>query len=497
MKVAIYARYSSENQRVESIEDQIRVCKDFAKREGYTVDENHIYWDEARTGAVRNRPGLDNLIKACEGRAFQVVLVDDLSRLSRNNHHMLTLYAQFQYWEIDLISVSDGLNSRDEQSKLSIQMRGIINELYLDDLKKKTHRGQMGQKLRGYVVGENTYGYRHKPMGELKADRHGKLRPDGYIAVIEPEEAEIIRRIYTDFVGGKAISAIGVNLNKEKVPTRKRMRGGWNTSSLSKILKNEKYAGKWVWNKTKAVRDPLSGKKRKIDRPESEWVVQAKEELRIVSDETWRKAQQRWKEIDGTWPGKKKGRGFEKQQKSYVSTHPPHLLAGAMKCGVCGGGIVQISGKGSGYYGCHNGKKKSCDNTLKISRAKLEKAVLQRLQDEVMQPDRIHQVFSRVEEELKNQHKHLPEELRLKRAALDKIHDKINNFVRFVSEGKGSKAIANALDDAEKDEEGLEQEIQALEFGRKQLYKTPPARYKEDPRTQYTGIRAYVKTASW
>ena len=167
------------------------------QREGFEVAEHHIFWDEARSGSIRSRPGLDNLLKAREAKEFQAILVDDLSRLSRNNHHLLTLCAQFQYWQIELISVADGLNTKDEHSKLSIQMRGIVNELYLDDLKKKTHRGQLGQKMRGYVVGENTYGYRHKPVGELKADRHGKYRPDGYKAVIDAEEAQVIRKIST------------------------------------------------------------------------------------------------------------------------------------------------------------------------------------------------------------------------------------------------------------------------------------------------------------
>ena len=80
MKAAIYARYSSENQKQQSIDDQVRVCKQFALREGIDIGEAHIFWDEARSGAIRNRPGLDNLLKACETKEFQVILVDDLSR---------------------------------------------------------------------------------------------------------------------------------------------------------------------------------------------------------------------------------------------------------------------------------------------------------------------------------------------------------------------------------------------------------------------------------
>ena len=83
MKVAIYARYSSENQRPESIEDQIRGCQELAAARGYSVDPTHIYTDAAKSGASRDRPGLEALLAAARARQFEAVLVDDLSRLSQ------------------------------------------------------------------------------------------------------------------------------------------------------------------------------------------------------------------------------------------------------------------------------------------------------------------------------------------------------------------------------------------------------------------------------
>ncbi len=83
MRAAVYARYSSENQREQSIEDQIRVCRGFAARDGISVLENHIYFDEAQSGSVRSRPGLEALKRAAEDKQFDAVLVDDSSRLSR------------------------------------------------------------------------------------------------------------------------------------------------------------------------------------------------------------------------------------------------------------------------------------------------------------------------------------------------------------------------------------------------------------------------------
>jgi len=89
MKAAIYARYSSENQSEKSIDDQIRVCKKYIENNDMTIEGKHIYIDEAISGSIINRPGLQTLENAAENREFDAV--DDLSRLSRSNHQILTL----------------------------------------------------------------------------------------------------------------------------------------------------------------------------------------------------------------------------------------------------------------------------------------------------------------------------------------------------------------------------------------------------------------------
>src|SRR3989338_4265615 len=181
MKAAIYARYSSENQSEKSIDDQVRVCKRYCSEHEITVSDEHIYVDEAISGSLVNRPGLQALEKAAENKEFEAVVVDDLSRLSRSNHQMLTLVLKFNYYQIKIISVSDGIVTDDENSKLGIQMRGLMNELYLDDLSKKTMRGQEGQKLRGFSAGEKVYGYYSAPVGEMKLNRKGQAKYDGKI----------------------------------------------------------------------------------------------------------------------------------------------------------------------------------------------------------------------------------------------------------------------------------------------------------------------------
>lgn len=189
MRVAIYARYSSENQSEKSIDDQIRVCQKYIEANGLLFDKKHIYVDEAISGSIHNRPGLQALEKAIENKEVQAVAVDDLSRLSRSNHQMLTLVQKFDFYQIKIISVSDGIITDDDNSKLGIHIRGLINELYLDDLKKKTMRGLEGQKLRGYSTGESVYGYKSCPVGELKLNKKGQPKYEGMVHKIHEEEA--------------------------------------------------------------------------------------------------------------------------------------------------------------------------------------------------------------------------------------------------------------------------------------------------------------------
>ena len=95
MRVAIYARYSSENQSEKSIDDQIRVCRNYIENHEMTIEERHIYINEAISGSIINKPGLQALESAAGNKEFDAVAVDDLSRLSRSNHQMLTMVLKF------------------------------------------------------------------------------------------------------------------------------------------------------------------------------------------------------------------------------------------------------------------------------------------------------------------------------------------------------------------------------------------------------------------
>lgn len=336
MTAAIYARYSWENQRPESIVDQISACRRLAKEQSLAIAEGHIYADEAQSGARSDRPALAALLAAAPSGEFEVVLVDDLSRLARDNHLMLSILAELHFEGIRVISVADGLDSDDAESTLAIQVRGIFNELQLRDLKKKTLRGQMGQKERGFFVGESTFGYRSVPVGEMQVDKKGRPRPDGYKMEIEPKEAALVLRIFKAYDDGQAMTKIARELNEDNVPGRIRSSKGWSPATVSRILDNEKYAGRWIWNKTGTRRDPRTGRRRSYVKPESEWLVRNDEELRIVRMDLWEKVRERRKEMHRTWPGGKGKRGFSTDQGSRQAQFPTYCSRAPWSAGRAG-----------------------------------------------------------------------------------------------------------------------------------------------------------------
>ncbi len=480
MLAAIYARYSSENQRPESIEDQVAACRRLAGQRGFTVVEDHVYSDQAQSGARKDRQGLAALLSSAQGGQFQVVLVDDLSRLARDNYLMLSVLAELHFAGVRVVSVADGLDSHDEEATLGIQIRGIFNELQLRDLRNKTLRGQIGQKQRGFSVGEHTYGYRSAAVGATRLDKKGRPRPEGYKMEIDPREAAIVLRIFRAYTDGLSVLRIVRFLNAESVPGRFRSRKGWSPATVGRVLDNEKYIGRWVWNKTERRRDPRTGQRRCFPKPASEWVMQEDESLRIVPQELWEQVRTRRKEVRRSWPGGSGQRGFSAQQGGREKYFPTHLLSGAMVCGQCGATIAQVSGKGGGYYGCLGAVKGACDNKLLVRRRLVEEIILDAVRERLSDPRHIEYVLKRVETEVGRLYTHVPESIRLKETELTAEERRLANFVDFIGEGRGSRTLAQALLESERKVEALKEELESLRRCRGKVFQVPPIEWIQE-----------------
>jgi site-specific DNA recombinase len=158
MRCAAYARFSSDNQREASINDQLRKCREYAEGKGWNVLLEHVYLDEAVSGAGTDRPGLNRLLDVAFAkgkRAFDVILVDDTSRLSRSLADSVRISERLKFEGIRLVAVSQGIDSHDEQSDVMMTVHSLVDSLYIKELAKKTHRGLEGLALQGLHTGHD------------------------------------------------------------------------------------------------------------------------------------------------------------------------------------------------------------------------------------------------------------------------------------------------------------------------------------------------------
>ena len=263
----IYARYSSEKQNANSVEDQIRKCREHATKNGWTVLENHIYRDAAISGASDNRDGLKRMLAAASAHppAFSCLLVDDSSRLSRSVGDADRLVKELRFAGVKICYVAQGFDSESESAGLLTAVFGGINEQYLVDLGKKTFRGVEGLARRRLHTGGRCFGYKNVPIEhESERDSHGRLVICGVRLEVEPQQAATVLRIFSMYAEGRSLKCITKRLTEERVqspqPQKGRISRSWRPSSVRTILHNPRYRGLVIWGKTKkfALQNPGS-----------------------------------------------------------------------------------------------------------------------------------------------------------------------------------------------------------------------------------------------
>ena len=152
MRAVIYARYSSENQRDASIDDQVEVCRRYIEAHGWKLAQ--VYSDRAISGASRHRAGYQQMIADAEQRSFDIIVSEALDRIGRKLSDVAELHDRLQFLGIPLHAVKLG-----EVTTLHVGLMGTMAQLYLSDLRDKTKRGQLGRALAGKIPGGQAYGY--------------------------------------------------------------------------------------------------------------------------------------------------------------------------------------------------------------------------------------------------------------------------------------------------------------------------------------------------
>ncbi len=389
LRCAAYARYSSDLQSSRSIEDQLRICREYAHARGFIFLEEHVYVDEALSGVGADRPGLGRLLDAAlsPSRPFDVILLDDSSRLARNTKDALGIFERLNFAGIRLIAVSQGIDSENEQAHVLVTVHGMVDSLYVKELAKKTHRGLEGLMLRGQHTGGRCFGYDSVPVPGTT----------GKQLVIKESEAAVVRRIFEMSAAGQSLKTIAKTLNSESVPPPRPRAGKryatWCPSCIREMLRRDLYVGKVIWNSSRFVKVPGTNKRVRRARPAIEWRIVPHPELQIVSDELWQRVRERQDKLQATY-GVRKGGGILIPR----SATSPYLLSGILKCGLCGGNLIIITGyDSSGHhprYGCsQHFNRGACSNSLTVRRDWLEERMLDELKNYVLQSDAIEYVL--------------------------------------------------------------------------------------------------------
>ncbi len=267
MRCAIYARYSSDLQRESSIEDQTRKCRTHAVPKGWAILDEYVRSDEEITGAtLAMRPALRSLIEDAKRRPrpFDRILIDDTSRLARNVADALNMVETLRFHGVGVTFVSQGIDTMDKTARQLVTINGMMDEQFLVGLASKVHRGQEGQVLKVLNPSGKCFGYRNVPIED--PTRQGKYGRPAIAGVrLEPhnEQAAVVCRIFQMFADGMGIASIAKTLNAEKVPApqppRTRTMQAWCPSSIWEMLRNERYHGVQVWNRTEKTRNPETG----------------------------------------------------------------------------------------------------------------------------------------------------------------------------------------------------------------------------------------------
>ena len=462
MRAACYARYSSDLQRETSIDDQVSGAREYAERNCWSLLTQHIYADAGISGgSLEGRPGIQALLRAATASPppFDVVLVDDTSRLARDTADAIRAVQQLTFCRVRIVFISQGLDTASEQAETLVAVHGVVDQLFIRELKHKIKRGLKGQLERGFHTGAKTYGYRSVPV----SDPTGRQNADGPVIIgkhreIDLEQATIIRRIYRWYVDGVSYPQIADQLHQRGIPSPRKTR--WTKNAIQRILTNERYRGKQIWGQTTYERRPGTNQLVPRQQPREQWHIADRPELRIIDDELWKRVQARRDTLKKSFNithGLARGRS---------GLYSKYLLVGLTQCGVCGKGFtITSSGHGSPRYGCpnswHNGRD-ACDNRLSIMAKVADPVVLRGLQEQLLQPAMVQSITDAVTDGVRTALTTGPSTRKTLEARRDAVTTKVARLIKAVEHGSPLPVLTEQLARRQTELQVVEDELVAL-----------------------------------
>jgi site-specific DNA recombinase len=386
MKVAMYARVSSDSQDVDlSISAQLRALREYAVKHGHEIVREFV--DEAESGRTASRPAFREMIALAKTKPppFDTILVWKLNRFARSRVDSITYKALLKSKGIKVISINEPLDDSPSGQLLEGVIESI-DEFYSANLGQDVKRGMRENARRGFFNGSRPPLGLHKVAVQDGAKTRYKLEPD-------PDDSvtiKMVRRMFSMALRDAGCKDIAKAMNREGFRTGNGRL--WGKTTVHKILTNEAYCGTLIWG----------------GRPGHPAIHSVDPPVRV----------------ENTWPTIIDPTSFALVQEKMASKRPktihprtipsPYLLSGLLFCS-CGHAMIGRSAKSHQYfyYMCNGGFKKGKDacNARALPKDKLEQMVIEQIKGRVLNQESLEELVRLVNMELDSTHDILREKL--------------------------------------------------------------------------------------
>ncbi len=431
-KAVLYARFSSDNQREESIEAQLRALNEFCEKNGVIIVNE--YCDRARSAATDNRPEFLRMIADSKKEDFDFIIVHKLDRFSRNRYDSAFYRHELKRNGVSIISVLEQIDDSPESIILESMLDGM-SEYYIRNLSREVMKGMRETALKAKSTGGLP------PFGLAVDSTTRKF-------VINEDEAPAVHHIFDCVAKGKGYSQVIKELNDMCYRTRKGKPFGKN--SIHEILRNEKYKGVYIFNR--CAKKNLYGKRNNHCNKGNEDIIRIEGAIEPIVDAAIFDIVTK---IIGS-----------RRRETPSTAKETYLLAGKVVCGECGAALTgnrKHSGRNKTLYvtyrcgGSHLKSRLDCTNK-EISRDKLESFVLNELERVIFNEDTTNEIIELYGNFCKQNNTEGLEKIEFVKRKLVGIQAKINNIIGVMAE-TGSKNLINAMVNLEKEQSQLETEL--------------------------------------
>ena len=433
-RVALYARFSSDNQRTESIDAQIRAMEAYCKQRNYTIIDTYV--DEAKSATTDRRPAFQQMINDSKSKAFDILLVHKLDRFARNRYDSAVYKRELKKNGVQVHSVLENLDDSPESIMMEAVLEGM-SEYYSMNLGREVMKGMRENALKCiHTGGKPPLGFDVDPVTK-------KL-------VINEREAEAVRLIYSMYAEGYCYSDILKELDQGGYVTKKGV--PFQKNSLHDLLTNMKYKGTYIFNRS-AAKASDGTRNNHLSKDPSEFIAIEGGCPRIVDDQTFEIVQKRMKGNKVAW---KIGRG---------KYH--YLLTGRIFCMDCGRAMSGNAVHNGRYKKLHllyrcPCQRRTCHNK-EINRDYLEKYVVSLLEKEIFSANSMKRIVKNIEAHQKNNDSNLQAKQQQLTSSLSETEKALANVASAVANGLLSDALTDKLIELESEKVKLLSELSSIE----------------------------------